>query len=254
MEQTFGLMAAANGGGGGPFHPKTNCGVPYDELISGIQKMIRRGKEKEALVLAQELFASGYPAAVARRLMIIACEDIGLANPPVVAQVYTLCMGYLALKKDARAGSDPEPLALYMAIMLLARSPKNRECDDAQIWILKALADKLISPQQVVDENPIIADKHTDRGKARLRNLAVARGTTYQQEADREFLEEGSLLYPHVQVDGNRWGREVAVMYNYDYEKNLRGFQPDGGQSPREAEIGAQLAEAKGKGDQLKLE
>ena len=140
-----------------------------------------------------------------------------------------------------------------MAIMLLARSPKNRECDDAQIWVLKALADKLTSPQQVVDENPIIADKHTDRGKARLRNLAVARGTTYQQEADREFLEEGSLLFPHVQVDGNKWGREVAVMYNYDYEKNLRGFQPDAGQSPREAEIGAQLTEAKGKGDQLKL-
>jgi len=61
------------------------------------------------------------------------------------------------------------------------------------------------------------------------------------------------LLFPHVQVDGNKWGREVAVMYNYDYEKNLRGFQPDAGQSPREAEIGAQLAEAKGKGDQLKL-
>ena len=81
MEQ-FRLMAAANGqgGGGAPFKPKTLSGVPYDECISGIQKMIRRGKEREALILARELCASGYPAAVARRLMIIACEDIGLAS------------------------------------------------------------------------------------------------------------------------------------------------------------------------------
>jgi hypothetical protein len=46
--------------------------LPYDEVISGIQKMIRRGKEKEALLLAYELTASGYGAALARRLMIIA--------------------------------------------------------------------------------------------------------------------------------------------------------------------------------------
>jgi hypothetical protein len=53
----FRLIAAANGQGGGeaPFKPKTLSGVPYDECISGIQKMIRRGKEEEALVLAQEL-------------------------------------------------------------------------------------------------------------------------------------------------------------------------------------------------------
>ena len=158
--------------------------------------MTRRGREKEALILARELCASGYPAAVARRLMIIACEDVGLANPAVVAQVHPLCMGCLLLKKDARAGVDPKPLAIYMSIMLLARSPKNRECDDAQIWLIGALEKKLVTVQQVIDQNPVIADKHTDRGKARLRNLAVVRGTTYQLEADREFFEEGTLPSP----------------------------------------------------------
>jgi hypothetical protein len=241
------LIAAANGqgGGGAPFKPKTLSGVPYDECISGIQKMIRRGKEKEALILARELCASGYPAAVARRLMIIACEDIGLASPDVVAQVHTLCMGYLMLKKDARAGMDPEPLAIYMSVMLLARSPKNRECDDAQIWLIGALEKKLVTVQQVIDQNPVITDKHADRGKVRLRNLAVTRGTTYQQEADREFFEEGTLLYPLVQIDGNKWGWLVAEMLSYDYEKNLRGFQPGEEKpkplSPEEVESVAEL-------------
>jgi hypothetical protein len=243
----FRMIAVAHGqgGGGAPFKPKTLSGVPYDECISGIQKRIRRGKEKEALVLAQELFSSGYPSAVARRLMIIAAEDIGLANPAVVSQVYTFCMGYLALKKDMGSKRDPEPLALYMSIMLLARSPKNRETDDAQIWMLTARDRKLTDPRQVIDENPVIVDRHTDAGKERLRNLALARGTTYTEEADREFLEEGSLLYPHVEVDGNKWGREVAILYHCDYERNLRGFQPGEEKpkplSPEETEIVAEL-------------
>jgi hypothetical protein len=251
MEQ-FRMMAAANGrgGGGAPYKPKTLSGVPYDECISGLQKMIRRGKEKEALVLMQELCSSGYPAAVARRLMIIAVEDIGLAKPEVVSQVYTLCMGYLVLKKDMGANRDPEPLALYMSVMLLARSPKNRETDDAQIWLLSARQKNLpeIDVQKIIDDNPCIPDRHTDRGKARLRNLAVARGTTYAEEADREFLEEGSLLYPHVQVEGNKWGRLVGEMFHYDYERNLRGFQSGEEKpkplSPEETEIVAELVSA----------
>jgi hypothetical protein len=249
MEQ-FRIMAAANGQGrgGAPFKPKTLSGVPYDECISGLQKMIRRGKEKEALILMQELCSSGYPAAVARRLMIIAVEDIGLANPKVVAQVYALCMGYLVLKKDMGAGRDPEPLAIYMSVMLLARSPKNRETDDAQIWMLAAREKKLVDIQKVIDDNPCIPDRHTDSGKTRLRNLAIARGTTYTEEADREFLEEGSLLYPHVEVQGNPWGRLVGEMYHYDYERNLRGFQPGEEKpkplSPEETEIVAELDSA----------
>jgi hypothetical protein len=246
----FRLIAAANGqgGGGAPFRPKTLSGVPYDECISGVQKMIRRGKEKEALILMQELCSSGYPSAVVRRLMIIAVEDIGLANPEVVAQVYTLCMGYLALKKAVGANRDPEPLAIYMSVMLLARSPKNRETDDAQIWMLKAREDKLIDIQKIITDNPCIPDRHTDSGKTRLHNLAVARGTNFTVEADREFLEEGSLLYPHEQVQSNPWGRLVAEMFHYDYERNLRGFQPGEEKpkplSPEETEIVAQLDSA----------
>jgi len=83
MEQV-GLMAAANGqgGGGAPFKPRTLSGVPYDECISGLQKMIRRGKEKEALILMQELCSSGYPSAVARRLMILLPRTLASPIPP----------------------------------------------------------------------------------------------------------------------------------------------------------------------------
>jgi len=208
----FRLMAAANGqgGGGAPFKPKTLSGVPYDECISGLQKMIRRGKEKEALILMQELCSSGYPSAVARRLMIIAVEDIGLANPEVVAQVYTLCKGYLVLKKAMGANRDPEPLAIYMSVMLLARSPKNRETDDAQIWVLAAREKKLVDIQKVIDDNPCIPDRHTDSGKTRLRNLAIARAPRTPKRRTASFWKKARCCIPTWKCKATRGGGSSA--------------------------------------------
>ncbi len=40
----------------GYWKPQLKSGTPYDEINSGLQKMIRRRKEREALVLAQEMF------------------------------------------------------------------------------------------------------------------------------------------------------------------------------------------------------
>src|SRR5713226_1445147 len=152
----------------GGWKPQLKSGVAYDEVISGLQKTIRRGKEREALILAQEMFDSGFHAAVARRLMIIAAEDIGLANPAVVSQVYTLCMGYLMSKKESPSGRV-EPLALIMSIILLVRSPKNRECDDAQIVTIARMKAGKDSAAKVISENEaVIVDTHTERGKARL--------------------------------------------------------------------------------------
>lgn len=54
----------------GNWKPQLKSGFAYDQVISGLQKMIRRGKEREALILAQEMFDNGYHSAVARRLMM----------------------------------------------------------------------------------------------------------------------------------------------------------------------------------------
>ena len=150
-------MAEPKRHGWPPYELRTKTELPYDEVISGLQKMIRRSKEREALVLAQELFDSGYNSAVARRLMIIAPEDIGLANPQAVATATTLCEGYLALNDKRAKGRPPvEPIALYMAVMILCRSPKNRETDNAQIAIFEAMKANEISAKQVIEENEAV--------------------------------------------------------------------------------------------------
>jgi replication-associated recombination protein RarA len=205
--------------GKGGWKPQLKSGVPYDEVISGLQKMIRRGKEREALILAQELFDNGYHAAVARRLMIVACEDIALANPEVVAQVYSLCVGYLIAKKDSPSGKV-EPLALYMAIILLARSPKNREADSAQIVTIARMKAGKDRAAKVISENEaLIVDQHTERGRSRLTSQAAEAHEPYEEVAMREFLTVGTQLIPHVEVNDDPWRREACELYGLPYER-----------------------------------
>jgi replication-associated recombination protein RarA len=202
----------------GNWKPQLKSGVAYDEVISGLQKMIRRGKEREALILAQEMFDNGFHAAVCRRILIVAGEDIGLANPAVVSQVYSLCTGYLIAKKDSPSGRV-EPLALIMSIIMLARSEKNRECDDAQIVTIARVKAGKDSAAKVIGENEeIIRDCHTAAGKSRLAGQAAETLQPYEDLAMREFLTVGAQLIPHVEVKGNPWGREVREMYGLRYE------------------------------------
>jgi replication-associated recombination protein RarA len=202
----------------GNWKPQLKSGTPFDEVMSGLQKMIRRGKEREALILAQELFDNGFHAAVARRLMIISAEDIGLANPAVVAQVYALCSGYLLAKKDSPSGRV-EPLALIMSTILLARSPKNRECDDAQIVTVARTKAGTDCAAKVISENEaVIVDQHTQRGKARLASKAAETLETYENLAMREFLTVGTKLVPNMEVMGDPWGREARQIYGLSYE------------------------------------
>ena len=200
----------------GNWKPQLKSGTPFDEIISGLQKMIRRGREREALILAQELFDNGFHAAVARRLMIISAEDIGLANPAVVAQVYTLCTGYLVAKKDSPSGRV-EPLALILSVMMLARSPKNREADDAQIVTMARMKAGKDSAAKVISENEdVIRDCHTEHGKSRLASQAAETCQSYEDLAMREFLTVGTQLVPHVKVAGNPWGREARALYHLE--------------------------------------
>src|SRR4051812_13740615 len=82
------------------FEVRLKDGTPLAEAISGVQKMIRRGKVKEAVVLAYGMWEANFGKSLARRLPVIAAEDIGLANPTLVASVHTICMTWIAMQKE----------------------------------------------------------------------------------------------------------------------------------------------------------
>lgn len=78
---------------GGPFRSVTYSGITVDVAKSGLQKHIRRGEVDDALKFAYELYRFNELGAKAivtnlyNRLAIIAVEDIGPANVPLVLKV-----------------------------------------------------------------------------------------------------------------------------------------------------------------------
>jgi replication-associated recombination protein RarA len=76
----------------------TPSGYDMFELLSALQKCIRRNLEHDALFFAIELETFN-PSALWNRLKVIASEDIGSANPLIPILIETLEKHYLAAKQ-----------------------------------------------------------------------------------------------------------------------------------------------------------
>jgi len=105
-------------------------GYDMKEVVSALQKAIRRSDDEAALFWAVELDRSGYGQYMWRRLLIMVSEDIGLANPELPSQVSSLFNIYNELKAWKNA-NHPERLQVVHAVLLMARSPKSRMLDHA---------------------------------------------------------------------------------------------------------------------------
>jgi replication-associated recombination protein RarA len=136
----------------------TKHGYDHYELLSALQKSIRRGLEYEAAHFAVELEEFN-PTMLWNRLKIIASEDIGPANPLMPLLVDLMQKQYLTEK--SKLAESAYKLYLINAVVCLCRSQKSRVTDDLQTVVyMEREAGKL----------PLIPDfaldKHTARGKA----------------------------------------------------------------------------------------
>ena len=107
-------------------------GDNHYDLVSALQKSIRGSDADAAIHYAARLLAAGDIMSVCRRLMVIACEDVGLAYPQAVSIVKSCvdCAFQLGLP-EAR-------IPIAEAVILLATSPKS---NSAYIAINNAMAD-----------------------------------------------------------------------------------------------------------------
>lgn len=121
-------MAARGKQDDGLFKPSTPDGTDMNEATSALIKHLRRGNELEALYWAEQL-EKNFHKYVWRRLLIFASEDVSIANPNLVVQVRALADNYEQVKKESRNPVVDRSI-LTMAIMLICRSEKTRECDD----------------------------------------------------------------------------------------------------------------------------
>ena len=135
-----------------------------DELISGLQKCLRRGLTERALLIAYEMCVTSaeFEEHLWTRLSVISVEDVGKGNTMMPILVDSLYRMHLRI---ARPSGDRYLFAAH-AIRMIAESAKDRTTDD-MINFAKL-------ENQVRDKAPEIPefalDMHTKRGSEMGRN------------------------------------------------------------------------------------
>lgn len=94
-------------------------GDAHYDIISAFQKSIRGSDVDAALHYLARLIAAGDLPSIARRLTVIAYEDIGLANPPAVQRAIT------AIQAAEKIGLPEARIPLADTVIELALSPKS---------------------------------------------------------------------------------------------------------------------------------
>lgn len=164
-----------NGKGTGQFRLKTEGGYDFFEVLSALQKTIRRGLTEEAMYWALELLPQ-FEKSLWRRLIVISNEDIGIANPPVIQLIDTLSKQYFDFRERGDMGCV---LMVANAILVMTRSDKSRIADHLTVL---STQERLQGKKK--REIPDFAlDTHTRRGKQKGRGL-------------EHFRTVGAMLHP----------------------------------------------------------
>ena len=107
-------------------------GDQHYDILSALQKSIRGSDPDAAVHYLARLLEAGDLLSACRRLMVIACEDVGLAYPQVVP-IVKACVDAVTM-----LGLPEARLALADAAILMATAPKSNSGHDA---INAAMAD-----------------------------------------------------------------------------------------------------------------
>lgn len=151
---------------------------PADEVISALQKEIRRGHTENAALLAYEMMVTSpeLEAYLWERLQVIAVEDVGLGDPQGPVLIETL---YQMHQRFPRPRGDRYLFAIH-AVRVLCAAQKERGSTHLLNWIEWAVA------QETRPEIPDYAlDMHTRRGQEQGRGLL-------------HFLTEASRVAPEL--------------------------------------------------------
>lgn len=167
-------------------------GDGHYDLLSAFQKSIRGSDTDAALYYLGNLCESGDLVAICRRLLVIAYEDVGLANPPACSRAVN------AVQAAQMVGLPEARIILSNAVIELCLSPKSNSAITA---IDAAIGDIRNKQNDPIPDS--LKDAHY-KGAATLNH-----GVSY--------------LYPH-----NFQGDWIAQQYLPNNLKNVSYFNPKG--------------------------
>lgn len=153
-------------------------------LISALHKAVRGSDPQAALYwLARMLVAGEEPLFIARRLVRMAVEDIGLADPQALPQAMAAMEAYRFL------GSPEGELALVQACLYLATAPKSNASYMAQKAAWKAAKDtgSLMPPPHILNAPTGL-----------MQSLGYGKGYAYDHDAPEGF--SGASYWPEGMV------------------------------------------------------
>ena len=157
----------------------TEHALPADEVISALQKCIRRGMTDNALLLGWEMYVTSpeMEAMLWSRLCVISVEDVGFGNVQAPVLVETLFQMH---HRYPRPEHDRFMFAAH-AIRVMAGGPKDRTTDEMASWAKQA-----VRLGERMPEIPDFAlDMHTQRGQQMGRDY-------------RWFVNEASRVIPEI--------------------------------------------------------
>ena len=125
----------------------------YYDLLSGLQKSIRGSDPNAALYYLSLLAQAGDVESIERRLLVLAYEDVGLANPALAARTINAC-------KAAEAVGFPEAIIpLGVHIIDLCLSPKSRTGVDAVHKMYSIVEEKAYDMPKYLKLSPVGLNK-----------------------------------------------------------------------------------------------
>ena len=165
-------------------------GDEHFDIVSAYQKSMRGSDADAAIYYLARLLAAGDLPSACRRLMVCACEDVGLANPQIIPIVKS------AVDIAMSVGLPEARIPLADAVILVANSPKSNSGETA--------IDKAMSEIEKGGTYPVprhLQNKHYDGEDA------LVKGQHY--------------LYPHDYENGY-----VKQQYLPDALKNRKYYTP----------------------------
>jgi len=172
-------------------HVRTYHDLPADEVISALQKEIRRGNTDNAAVIAYEMYLTSpeLEAKLWKRLLVISVEDIGMGMPQAPQLIYTL----YKLHQEFDRNAVDRPLFAVHATRYLCECQKDRSSDEMLNWIRHSIEKENLRPE--IPDYAI--DMHTGRGQQIGRDIThfFAQGAQIDPEYPERNLEyRGRLL------------------------------------------------------------
>ena len=180
-------------------------------LISALHKSVRGSDPQAALYyLARMLTAGEEPLFLARRLIRMAVEDIGLADPAALTQCIAAKEAYEFL------GSPEGELALAQACLYLATAPKSNAAYKAQkaAWKSARETGSLMPPMNIVNAPTKL-----------MKDVGYGAGYTYDHDAQDGFSGDNywpEEMEPQTFYEPVERGFERKVRERIDYWNKLR--------------------------------